>query len=170
MTLTVRRNAACEFSQQSSTGGPVLWADTCMTTVVQDPLFPDPASCPSPVISSILAQSRSAEQKRSVLPIFVSIPLSIDRRVAPAPVGISAPYLRNHEMPSSPRFCTSPLSRLQCNGWCVPGPNPNIPTVVGFISVCSVLLTSLIVGLCIHRFLWQHAQIISGHGRPTMAR
>ncbi|KAI0290174.1 caspase domain-containing protein [Russula brevipes] len=112
--VTVRRNAA----------------------FIQDPLLPDPAPRPSPVISSILAQSSSTEQKRSVLPIFVSIPLSIDRRVAPAPVEISAPYLRNHEMPSSPRFCMSPLSRLQCNGWCVPGPNPNIPTVIS-LAACS---------------------------------
>ncbi|KAI0278410.1 caspase domain-containing protein [Russula aff. rugulosa BPL654] len=109
--VTVRRNAA----------------------VVQDPFLPDPSPRPSPVITSILAQS---ESKRSVLPIFVSIPLSIDRRVAPAPMEVTARHLRDHNLLSSPRFCTSPMSRLACDGWCKPDPNTKAPTVIS-LAACS---------------------------------
>jgi len=63
--------------------------------------------------------------------MFVGIPLSIDRRVAPAPMEVAARYLRDCNMPSSPRFCASPTSRLACDGWCKPEPNTNVPTVVG---------------------------------------
>jgi hypothetical protein len=108
-----------------------MYADTTTLPVVQDPFLPDPSPHPSPVISSILAQSKPTEGKHSVLPIFVSIPLSIDRRVAPAPMEVAARHLRDYNLPSSPRFCASPTSRLACDGWCKPDANTNAPTVVG---------------------------------------
>jgi hypothetical protein len=107
--VTVRRNAA----------------------VIQDPFLPNPSPHPSPVITNVLAQSKHTEGKPSVLPMFVSIPLSIDRRVAPAPMEVAARHLRDYNLPSSPRFCASPTSRLACDGWCKFDPNTNAPTVVG---------------------------------------
>ncbi|KAF8492193.1 caspase domain-containing protein [Russula emetica] len=111
--VTVRRNAA----------------------FIQDPFLPDPSPRPSPGISSILAQSKHTEGKHSVLPIFVSIPLSTDRRVAPAPMEVAARHLRDYNLLSSPRFCASPTSRLACDGWCKPDPNTNAPTVS--LAACS---------------------------------
>jgi hypothetical protein len=72
---------------------------------------------------------------RSVLPIFVGTPLSTDGRIAPSPMENSARNLRDSNVPSSPQFCASPQSIFPCNGWCVPDPNANAPTVVGFSSV-----------------------------------
>lgn len=75
-----------------------------------------------------------------ILPIFVSIPLSIDmdRRVMSVPKEIGARRLRDSNLPSPPLFCASPQSRLPCNGWCLDEPTTGtgVPTVVG---VCSVL-------------------------------
>lgn len=112
--VTVRRNAA----------------------YIQDPFLPNPSPYPSPGISSVLAQSKPTEGKPSVLPIFVSIPLSVDRRVAPSPMEVAARHLRDYYLPSSPLFCASPTSRLACDGWCKPDPNTNAPTVVS-LSACS---------------------------------
>jgi hypothetical protein len=50
-----------------------------------------------------------------VLPIFVSIPLSIDQRVTPAPKEVCA---REYDPPSSLRVCASPVSRFPCHGSC----------------------------------------------------
>ncbi|KAH9991895.1 caspase domain-containing protein [Russula vinacea] len=115
---------------------------------IQESFLPDPAPHPSPVISSILGQSRRTEGKPSVLPIFVSIPLSIDRRVAPAPMEVGARHLRDYSLLSSPRFCASPSSRLPCDGWCIPDPTRMRQPWSH----------------------WQHARIINALGRATMAR
>lgn len=69
--------------------------------------------------------------KPFALPIFVSIPLSIDRRVAPALMEFAVRHLRDHNPPILPRFCAPVTPRLACNGWCKPDPNVNAPTVVG---------------------------------------
>src|SRR6266849_9685 len=60
-------------------------------SVVQDPFFVDPSPHPSPVISNILAQS---EGKSSVLPIFDSVPLSIDRHITPASMEVATRHPR----------------------------------------------------------------------------
>lgn len=112
--VTVRRNAA----------------------YIQDPFLPEPAPRSSPVLSSILAQSKSAERKGPVLPIFVNIPLSTDRRDTHTPKGRSARHLRDYNSPSSLQFCASPPSRLACHGWCMPDPNVKAPTVVS-LAACS---------------------------------
>ena len=135
----MRRNAACVFSKDPDVGEPI--SRICSRhSVVQDPFLPSPAPRLPPTFSSVLAQSKSAERMRSVLPIFVSTHLGIDRRAAPAPVELSARSLRDYNSPSSPHFCASPISRLPCNGWCVPEPNTNAPTVVSFLP-CFMLLT-----------------------------
>ncbi|KAH9963702.1 caspase domain-containing protein [Lactifluus volemus] len=98
---------------------------------IQDPFLPVPSghpSSPSLPISSVLAQSRSTGRTiRTVLPFFVNIPLSIDKRVAPPPIEIGARHVRDDNLPSSPRFCASPLS---CNGRCPTDPNADTATVV----------------------------------------
>jgi hypothetical protein len=93
------------------------------------------------VLSSILAQSKSAERKGPVLPIFVNIPLSTDRRDTHTPKGRSARHLRDYNSPSSLQFCASPPSRLACHGWCMPDPNVKAPTVVSFFSMLYALCT-----------------------------
>jgi len=133
--VTVRRNAACVFSKDPDVGEPISRIRS-RHSVVQDPFLPGPASRLPPTFSSVLAQSKSAERMRSLLPIFVSTPLSIDRLAAPAPVELSARSLRDYNSPSSPHFCASPISRLPCNGWCVPDPNTNAPSVVS-LAACS---------------------------------
>ncbi|KAH9979131.1 caspase domain-containing protein [Russula compacta] len=104
---------------------------------IQDPFFQNSPLRPTPTISSILAQTKSPERMRPMLPIFVSIPLSIntDRRVASAPKEIGARRLRDSTLPSPPLFCTSPQSRLPCNGWCMHEPNTGVPTVIS-LSAC----------------------------------
>lgn len=102
---------------------------------IQNPL-PEPAPRSSPILSSILAQSKSTERMDPVLPIFVNIPLGTDRRDAPTPKGRSARHLRDYNSTCSPQFCTSPVSRLPCNGWCMPDPNVKAPTVVS-LAACS---------------------------------
>jgi len=97
-------------------------------SVIQDP-FIDPMPRPPLGISGLLAQSRST---RSVLPMLVSIPPSIDRRVAPTPLEIGARHLRDHNLSSSPQVCMSPVSRLPCDGWCLRDPSADVPNVVGF--------------------------------------
>jgi hypothetical protein len=73
-----------EMLRVSHHSDPVLGNLFCVLTQydapVQDPLqvLPYPSLHPSPVISSILAQSKPTERKPSVLPIFVSIPPSIN--------------------------------------------------------------------------------------------
>ena len=93
------------------------------------------------MLSSILAQSKSAGRMGPVLPIFVNIPLGTDRRDAPTPKGRSARHLRDYNSSCSPQFCTSPVSRLPCNGWCMPDPNVKAPTVVSFSSRLYALCT-----------------------------
>ncbi|KAI9511063.1 caspase domain-containing protein [Russula earlei] len=100
----------------------------------QDPPLQDTAPRPPLAISTIL--TRSTRGIRSVLPMFVSIPLSIDRGVAPAPMEVAGRHLRDHGLPSSPRVCASPQSRFPCNGWCVSDPNMDTPTEVS-LAACS---------------------------------
>ncbi|KAH9959978.1 caspase domain-containing protein [Russula dissimulans] len=108
--VTVRRNAA----------------------LIQDPFIPDPMPRPSLGISSLLAQRGST---RSVLPLFVNIPRTINGRVAPAPLETGARHLRDHDLLSSPRVCMSPTSRLPCDGWCLCGTNADVPTIS--LAACS---------------------------------
>ncbi|KAH8989864.1 caspase domain-containing protein [Lactarius hatsudake] len=116
----VRRNAAC----------------------IQDPRFSETA--PTHLRSAIAnlfawGSKPSAAPRtnaRSVLPIFVSIPLSIDQRVAPAPIEVGARHLREHDLPSSPRQCASPVSRFPCNGWCRADSEAQTATVVS-LAACS---------------------------------
>ena len=131
----MRRNAACESLQEPRVGELFRRLIHTWLLDIQDSFLPTPAPRSSPVLSSILAQCNSARPMRPVLPIFVNIPLSTDRRDTPTPKGQSARDLRDYNSPSSPQLCTSPVSRLPCNGWCVPDPNVKAPTVVSFSSV-----------------------------------
>ncbi|KAI9440266.1 caspase domain-containing protein [Lactarius psammicola] len=111
-------------------------------TVIQDPLFSEAATTAPPrsSIANILAWGKpsapTTTNARSVLPIFVSIPLSIDQRVAPAPIEVGARHLREYDLPSSPRLCASPVSRFPCDGWCRTDPESQTATVVS-LAACS---------------------------------
>ncbi|KAH9005350.1 caspase domain-containing protein [Lactarius deliciosus] len=109
---------------------------------IQDPHFSETALTPlRSAIANLFAWGSKTSQAprinaRSVLPIFVSIPLSIDPRVAPAPIEVGARHLREHDLPSSPRQCASPESRFPCNGWCRADSEAQTATVVS-LAACS---------------------------------
>ena len=153
MTLQVRRNAACESTQDPSVGELIRkLIYTRMLSVIQDPFLPAPAPPTPPTFSSILAQSKSAERMSSVLPIFATAPLSAEGRIAPALMEISARRLRDSNVPSSP-LCASPQELFPCNGWCAPDPNANAPTVVSFPAVLYASHPSL-------AFVYIHAGVV----------
>ncbi|KAH9164042.1 caspase domain-containing protein [Lactarius sanguifluus] len=139
----VRRNAACNVTFLCG-GPPRPDANPFFSSTIgiQDPHFSETAPTPlRSAIANLLAwgSKPSAAPRinaRSVLPIFVSIPLSIDPRVAPAPIEVGARHLREHDLPSSPRQCASPESRFPCNGWCRADPEAQTATVVS-LAACS---------------------------------
>jgi hypothetical protein len=145
---------------------------TRLPAVVQDPFLPEPLSSTPPTFTSVLAQNKSTERMRSVLPISVSTRLGTDGRIAPSPMEISARRLRDSNVLSSPQFCASPQSRLACDGWCVPDPNVKAPTVVGFFfgAIYVALKPSIYLCFFLYRCRWRHAQMISSRGRLTRAR
>ncbi|KAI0261894.1 caspase domain-containing protein [Gloeopeniophorella convolvens] len=111
--------------------------------MVQDFFLPtnsvtrEPQSITS-VLAHHIAPSVNERPRPSAFAMFVSIPLSIDARVAPAPQELGASHLREHTLPASPRICASPESRFPCNGWCLNACTEIVesPTVVS-LAACS---------------------------------
>ena len=102
--------------------------------VIQNPIFSEVAAA-SPLrsaIASILAWGKPTNV-RSVLPIFVNVPLSIDQRAAPTPKKVCARHLREYDLPSSLRVCASPVSRFPCHA---DRESEKIPAVVS-LAACS---------------------------------
>ena len=49
---------------------------------------------------------------------------------------LGAHHRRKYEMPASPRFCSSPVSRIPCHGCCRPGTEAVTPTAISLVA-CS---------------------------------